>query len=343
METIPQSSTIPPIPSTSDDKPPKTLVDHPEADITFRSCDSQEFRVPKLYMIDSSPVLAKLIQATSDPSPLTISSSPDNETTLPLPVVQLSINSGLLSALLTFIFHMVPDLPPTPEGKMELLSVAQKYEMVSVLARIRGCIALQDPPLICAENAFHAYSLAWKYGLRQEAAQAAKFTLTFTLDLEYLELMPDVPQGVYFHELWKYHQSVQSNLLSNVEHFKGSAAGGTLTDLLCVSLNQWRIPEWLDGYLISVAKTPSRYDCMVFHAALASHVGATRCFACRLIRPRTMHAIWTALTIFVNENMVKASVINMNLSHLVTSTYSHRPSHHSLSRSWGVKHILKVL
>jgi len=313
MAAIPQSPTTPTLPSNLDDQPTKTFFDYPDADIVLRSCDSQDFRVLKLYLIKSSPVLGKRIQAIPEPSSCpTISSGAQ---TL-LPIVQLSDYGAILSSLLTFIFPVSSVLPPTLEEITELLSVAQKYEMVSVLADIRCYVASKDPPLICSENAFQAYSLAQKHGLRQEAIEAAKkITLTFSLDIETLEGRSDIPQGVYLYELWKYHQSVQSNLLSNVDNFRGSAAGGTLTGLSCVTITQWRIPQWLDNYILSVARTPSCFDPIEFQTTLACHVReavsylGNGCSLCTRIPRQTVRAFWAALTNFVNENIAKASVI----------------------------------
>ncbi len=306
MAAIPQSPTTPPLPITPDDEHPETFFDHPDADIILRSCDSQEFRVLKLYIIKSSPVLSERIQASSDPSRPANSSS--NEPLLP--VMQLSDYGAILLTLLTFIFPVPSVLPQTLEESMELLSVAQKYEMVSVLADIRCYIALKEPPLICQENAYHAYSLAQKHGLRQEAAKAASVTLKFNLNIENLEGMFDVPQGVYLHELWKYHQCVQSNLLSNIGNFSRAAAS-TFTGLSCVAVTQWGMPQWLDNYLLSIAQTPSCFDIMVFQTTLACHVRTNGCSYCTRIPCRTMHTFWTALTNFVNENIAKASVVSL--------------------------------
>ncbi|KAF8262673.1 hypothetical protein EI94DRAFT_663142 [Lactarius quietus] len=88
---------------------------------------------------------------------------------MPLPEVQLSESSTILSSLLTFIFPETPILPSTLEETMELLSVAQKYEMSSVLTHIRGALSRQRPPSINSENAFLAYSLAQEHELREEA------------------------------------------------------------------------------------------------------------------------------------------------------------------------------
>jgi hypothetical protein len=80
---------------------------------------------------------------------------------------------------------------------MELLSIAQLYKMDIVLTHIRDLIAQQQPPLIRKETAFTVYALAQKHGLRTEALQAARCTLSVSTmdfkDLAYkdkLSLMP---------------------------------------------------------------------------------------------------------------------------------------------------------
>src|ERR1700761_5804533 len=93
------------------------LFDHyPDADIIICSSEYHEFRVPKLYIMNCSPVLTKLIKTSTNPSDMA-------------PIVHLNENRAILSSLLTFIFPVSPTLPPTTEKTMELLSVAQKYEM----------------------------------------------------------------------------------------------------------------------------------------------------------------------------------------------------------------------
>ena len=54
---------------------------------------------------------------------------------------------------------------------MELLAVAEKYEMNSVVSHIRGAIARQNPPFLRPDTAFHIYFLAQQHGLRQEAVE----------------------------------------------------------------------------------------------------------------------------------------------------------------------------
>jgi hypothetical protein len=310
MATAPESPVSPPPPSSPDEEAPRTFIDYPDADIILRSCDSQEFRVLKLYIVKCSPVLSERIQAISisDPSRPAVLS----DVGTPLPVVQLSDAGPTISYLLTFIFPVPPILPLTLEEILELLSVAQKYGMASVLAHIRLCVESKDPPLICPENAFLVFPLAQEFGLREEAAKAAKISLAFTLTIENLQGRSDIPQGVYLSELWKYHQNVRSNLLSSNGDFRGTAAGGTFTGLTCLSRTQWGSPQWLDDYIVSITQTPSCFDPLEFQTTLACHVRNTGCSWCTQIPRQTMRTFWTALTNFVNENIAKASSINMS-------------------------------
>ncbi|KAH8983101.1 hypothetical protein EDB92DRAFT_1891810, partial [Lactarius akahatsu] len=161
---------------------------------------------------------------------------------------------------------------------MELLSVAQKYEMSSVIDHIH-------PPFIHRENAFLAYSLAQKYGLRHEAIQAARFTLKFTLTIEKFE---DVMPGAYLHELWKYHQRVQAWLKFE------------LPSLRCRTPNQYGSgpPYWVRLYIMSISESPSLFDPIEFQMALMRHTTGTV--------TETMRTFWTTLTVVVHRSMEKA-------------------------------------
>ncbi|KAH8995924.1 hypothetical protein EDB92DRAFT_1942811 [Lactarius akahatsu] len=133
--------------------------------------DSCEIRVPELYTSKFSPVLGAPIR---DAFNSTIPANADAS----LQAVQLPESGAIFISLLSFVFPLSPTLPPTSaiEVTMELLSAAQKYEMSTVLTYIRLCLTQRDPPFIRDDNAFHVYSLAQKYGLRQEAVNAAQLT-----------------------------------------------------------------------------------------------------------------------------------------------------------------------
>ncbi|KAH8983098.1 hypothetical protein EDB92DRAFT_1611016 [Lactarius akahatsu] len=131
--------------------PGHVLFNDPDANVVLRSGDSQIFRVPKLYIIRSSTVLGELIRAASET--FGAASAGFSSAGARLPEVQLYDRGTILSCLLTFILSVPSILPSSLDEKMELLSVAQKYEMSSVMDHIRGSLSQQDPPFIHKENA----------------------------------------------------------------------------------------------------------------------------------------------------------------------------------------------
>ncbi|KAH9166769.1 hypothetical protein EDB89DRAFT_1891104 [Lactarius sanguifluus] len=312
MATIPDSPSSPQAsPSSSPPKSPlvdlvepsKVLFDYPDADVVLRSSDSQTFRVLKLYLIKSSTVLGNLIQAESDTSYTSESNSESTQTRLP--EVQLPESSAILTSLLTFIFPVNPDLPLTLQETMELLSVAQQYEMGSVLTHIRGTLSRQHPLFITPENAFLAYSLAQRYGLQEEATQAARVTLKFTLTIESLEDKLAVMPGAYLYELWKYHRRVQVWLKMDLP---SSGAGAALKGF-CSQCAKNGSPYWIESYIWSIIDHPSRFDSIEFQMALARHTAGnstTRCSSCLLISVENMRKFWTILAATVHRCMEKA-------------------------------------
>lgn len=295
-------------------KSSNALFNDPEADVVLRSRDSHTFRVLKLYIIRSSTVLGDLIRAASDTSSTgTVSRSEEL-----LPEVQLYDSDAIISSLLTFIFPLPPVLPSTLEETMELLSVAQKYEMTSALTHIRNSLALQDPPFIRPDNAFLVYSLAQRYGHRKEAIQAARLTLKFTMTLESLE--PRVFPGVYLHELWKYHQRVRAQLLSDLS-WPGAAA--TFEPTYMPALQNLKCPQstWVQTYVHSIIGCPSLFDPIEFQMALARHITtsdyrgdipADGCSSCTNISVETIRSFWTALSTAVHRCMEKVSIVEVN-------------------------------
>ncbi|KAH9066082.1 hypothetical protein EDB83DRAFT_2203246, partial [Lactarius deliciosus] len=225
--------------------------DFPGSDIVLqvpcpRSRNTHDFRVPKLYIDICSPVLRELIRGVSTTS--------DGS----LPVVKLPESKVTIHNLLTFIFPVRPTLPSTTEKIMELLAVTQKYQMESVLTRIRGAISRLDRSFVRPETALHVYFLAQKYGLHQEALQAARVTLRLSMTIEGLGDKLDFPgmTGAYFHELWKYHRRVRADLKSSVLEFKNSGLPDVVKGLRCNIPYSYSdsFPRWLDDYIGSIAE-----------------------------------------------------------------------------------------
>ncbi len=318
METAPEASS--PQRHPNPDGPLELLLlDDPDADITLRSCDLQEFRVLKFYLIKNSPVLSKLIQSSAV-------NSPDSSTSLhagALPCIQLSDSGTILSSLLTFILPVPFILPPTTEQIMELLSVARKYKMNSTLAHIRAATGSQDPPFIRPETTFHIYSLAQRYGLGQEVARAARMALTFPMTIEGLEDKFDTMSGAYFHLLWKYYQRVRTNLRSDLMAFRTDGAHSTLVGLTCRVATSSGVPTWIDGYIASIGEDPALFDLTEFHMRLTRH-NQNRCISCESMPTKMIRSFWKALTAVVNNSMANVSVTIDNPGQRLEHLHLHR-------------------
>jgi hypothetical protein len=305
-------------PATSSSTSPRgttsvKLLDYPDADVVLQSSDSHDFRVQKAFLVKHSSVLDRLMKATSDIS----DAAPPVDVGGALPVVRLPERGAVLYNLLTFLLPMEPALPSTLEDTMELLSVAQKYEMSYILVHIRGNISLQEPPLVNKNNALYAYSLAKKHGLHRETFRAARITLQFTLTIENLQAKLDIISGDRLYELLKYHQRVRDNLVANMDRFMETRARNVLKGLNCVHLTPSGIPKWMDDYIRSISRTPSLFNPIGYQSALARHLGTLagigfdgkrECSCCASLPEQTIDEFWTALTTFVRDNMETVSM-----------------------------------
>ncbi|KAF8502674.1 hypothetical protein F5888DRAFT_1112222 [Russula emetica] len=309
------------------------LFDYPDADVILRSLDSYEFRVLKMYIARSSPILGEKVLTSISPKPQpestpTIPAGPDVEDAAAntLCVVQLPIEGAILFSLLTYIFPVPPILPSTVEQVMELLSFAQLNKMDIVLTHIRNHIAQREPPLIRKETAFFIYSFSLRHYLRPEALQAARCTLSFaSLIIEDLakENVLDTMPGAFLHELWNYHQRVRSNLSLDLKEFKKSDALTILGDSTCESTDS-SIPSWLESYISTIGtdRVPASLNLRVadFYMALAEHVKMRTarwivfrgwrvfrvCASCSRIPRESIHKLWRALTAVVRSSISKA-------------------------------------
>jgi hypothetical protein len=241
-----------------------------------------------------------------------------------LPVVQLPESHAILSSLLTFVFPVPSFLPPNIEQILELLSVAQKYEMTTTLARIRDCASRRDPSFICAKTALHVYSLAWEYGLLEEtllaAEEALKIPMTIDKFEDKLELIP-IPA---LCQLWKYRQRVLDDLSKNFYiGLSSSRAYQALANLNCVEKNQsTSTPLWLDHYLNTILKDPARVNLTTFHLALSSHVSSpdveTSSDGCKKHISEFGPAIdefWADLRAVVRNSITKVSSTFLKVAH----------------------------
>ncbi len=301
-------STIFPETASPADEPLANLVlDYPGADIILRSRDSYHFRVPKISIINSSPVLGELIQRNPDSS-----DSDATNAEVSLPSVQLRESGEILHCLLTFVFLIIPRIPPTHEESMELLSVAQKYQMEIVLVHVRGSIAHHYPPPTDLGPALRIYSLAQKYGLRPETLQTARTILNYPMTIENIDML-DIMPGASLYELWKYYERVRAILEWDLTEFRISGARGTMTSLRCEEYTSSRIPNWVDQYIVSIGKALNLFGLVEFNIAMARHISTFKneskdTCKCASISSQTIREFWVSLESVVNRSFEKASV-----------------------------------
>ena len=291
--------------TTGTDQPlAKLLFDQPGASIILRSQDSCHLRVPKNYIVNSSPILGDLIRKALDSLD---HANPETS----LPVVQLPESGSVIHCLLTFIFPVTPLLPSTPQELMELLSVAQKYQMGTTLTHIRGSISQQNLLLPSGiEQALHIYALAQNYGLRPEALRMARaIFLKQTMTIEDFSNKPDIMPCTSLYELLKYHKEVRAILASDLEEFTVSARG-MITDLRCTKLSFSQTLSWLDRYIESIGNYPNLFDYAEFNNAMARHIKDNAnepvCM-CASIPGQTISNFWDALAPVVDSSFVKVS------------------------------------
>ena len=292
---------------TADEPLTKIPFDYPGADIILRSHDSHYFQVPKSFITANSPVLGELIQSISG-------TLGDSDAGVPLPVVRLPDSGKILHYLLTFISPVTPVIPPTHEEVIELLSVAQKYQMDTALIHIRGSIARLNPMPTHLEPALRVYSLAQKYGLRQEALQTARNILRHPMTVENFDNMLDFMQGASLYELLKYHESVRAILASELAEFRGSAGHGTIRGIQCTARSSSGVPSWIDDYIESIGRNPHLFDLVEFNTAMLGHIKATAAAntcECASISSQTIRKFWVALASVVHGSYDRVSVVDV--------------------------------
>ena len=295
-------STIPSEATSTTDEPLANILDHPGADIILCSKDSHHLRVPKIFVIQNSPVLNELIRTTLEsPGHANVEAS--------LPVVELPESGKILRYLLTFILPLFPATPPTHEEIMELLSIAQKYRMETVLVHIRAIIARENPLPTQLEPALHVYALAQKYGLRPEALRSARTLLKYSMTIEDLGDKLGIVPGASFYELWKYHERVRTTLTLDLTEFRESGARGTMTGLICAEKSASQMPSWVDQYIASIGDAPNLFDYLELNIAMTRHIkyegNRNRVCECGTISSQTMHEFWEALESVVNGSFKK--------------------------------------
>jgi BTB/POZ domain len=196
--------------------------DDSDADLILRSASvhipgnrGTDFRVHKLFLIKASPVFEGLLRGTS--SSQLFNPPPGNDEEAAdlgirhdthnngLPVLCLSEDRDTLHRLLTAIYPTDVVYPQTLEVMIKTFAAARKYCMSSVLSLFRTyCDRVAH--IVTTENAFRAYLFAFSEGLKEEALEAARLTLSQPQTFETYGEDLCQASGPALKALWKYRQ-----------------------------------------------------------------------------------------------------------------------------------------
>jgi hypothetical protein len=143
------------------------------------------FRVHKLFLIKASSIFERLLCETTSSQPSSSDKEPriGRDTYDDLPVFCLSEDRDTLHSLLTAIYPTDVVYPRTLEAMMKTYAAARKYRMFSALTLFRTyCTGVA--PVVTTANAFRAYLFAFDEGLKEEALEAARLTLSLPQTFE---------------------------------------------------------------------------------------------------------------------------------------------------------------
>ena len=189
------------VPENSDPSFVPLLLNVSDASVVVRSSDQVNFRIHKSVLAMNSLIFEDLL---SLPQP------PDNELIDGLPVVQLPEDAGLLSSLVSLLYHpQRPVRPGSYEMVFALLAACQKYDMELILLDIRDKIQRGTFPAPDKAQAFSAYALANSLGLIPEMDHAAHLTLGQPMTFESLGEVLRSFKGQALYELVRYRAKIK--------------------------------------------------------------------------------------------------------------------------------------
>jgi hypothetical protein len=200
-----------------------------DADIIIQSCDLVNFRIHKSILSLSSPFFCDMF---SLPQPS------HGEVIDGLSVVRLPEDAEVLKGLLTMLYPIPPMIPDCYDKSLMLLAASQKYDMVSIQARIRAEIQNRKFPTLTGTAAFRAYAIASRAGLPSEREISARMTLDFPMTFEYLCDALPLFEGWALDDLIKFRKRCRDNLVSCFQ---------SLLNLGTPPLNIWMSCSTFDG------------------------------------------------------------------------------------------------
>jgi hypothetical protein len=165
-----------------------------------------------------------------------------------LPVVHLSEEAETLDSLISILYPVPPEIPPSSDSALALLAAAAKYDMDAVQSSIRveinrrGLLLPSTPAEL-----FRVYAVACSKGLIPEMESLARLTLCHPLTFESLGDALRSFEGRALHHLADFRLRSMRDLKSNSMSFFKSLEGSRIwASSGCRTAAGWKqLPNWL--------------------------------------------------------------------------------------------------
>lgn len=187
-------------------KPPQTtmlvsspssdpIFDAPDADIILRSDEARpvDFRVHRCILGAGSPFFHTMFSLPQ----------PECAADDGVPVLDVAEPSAILHPLLRFLYPVPDPEVPTLDALVPLMCTAAKYDMTSVMDRLR---ALLVAPAFLETAPVRVFAIASRFDLEEEAKIASKHTLRVrVIDVPLCEDLRHISAYSY-HRLFELHR-----------------------------------------------------------------------------------------------------------------------------------------
>jgi BTB/POZ domain len=212
----------------------------PNADVILQSFSLVDFYVHRSVLIASSPFFRDMF---SLPQP------PNGVVPNPLPVVHLSENAETLDSLISMLYPVPPEMPPSSDNDLALLAAAAKYDMDAVQYSIRVEINRRGLLSSTPAELFRVYAVACSNGLIPEMESSARLTLAYPLTFESLGDALRSFEGRALRDLADFHLRSIRDFASNSKPFIESLEGPSKIWAGCPMTGWKRPPYWLEDCL----------------------------------------------------------------------------------------------
>ena len=218
----------------------------PNADVILQSSDLVQFRVHKLVLVTSSPFFGDMFSLPQPPN----DAAPDE-----LPMVHLPEDAEVLNSLISVLYPVPPEIPPSSDNILALLAAATKYDMDAAQSFIRAEVSRRGLLSPTGAEVFRVYAIACSKGLIPEVAMTARLTLGYPLTFESLGDALRLFEGWALRDLAEFRLRSIHSFSSNWKLFSDCLEGPSKIWVGCPTAksknNVRRLPSWLQDCLRS--------------------------------------------------------------------------------------------